>query len=151
MKVYHVIILFLVLLLAQSASARSLLRDKIQEPHKDLMKLIKAVEHVDLFKFQVIETHRNKMRQNDLRRAGKSQLSYPHSKHNHTPARAFDFVILIDDKVSWHAAEYYIAVGVFKAAAWKLGINIRVGADWDGDGDTQDQSFHDLGHIELKE
>jgi hypothetical protein len=33
--------------------------------------------------------------------------------------------------------------------AKELGIAIRCGADWDGDGLTSDQSFHDLAHIEL--
>jgi hypothetical protein len=30
-----------------------------------------------------------------------------------------------------------------------MGIESRMGADWDGDFDTKDQTFHDLPHFEL--
>ena len=39
--------------------------------------------------------------------------------------------------------------GYVKRVADDLGIAIRWGGDWDGDGDFSDQTFHDLPHFEL--
>jgi len=39
--------------------------------------------------------------------------------------------------------------GVMLNAAQEMGIRVRWGGDWDGDGSTKDQTFHDLGHYEL--
>lgn len=42
---------------------------------------------------------------------------------------------------------YYFA-GVVKAVAFRLGIKIRYGGDWDGDFDLKDQNFYDGVHFE---
>jgi peptidoglycan L-alanyl-D-glutamate endopeptidase CwlK len=36
------------------------------------------------------------------------------------------------------------------AAAAELGVSLRWGGDWDGDGSRRDHSFIDLPHFELK-
>jgi len=46
-------------------------------------------------------------------------------------------------------ARFYHAQGIILAFADAEGIDIRQGVDWDGDGDFTDQSFDDLGHVEL--
>jgi hypothetical protein len=45
---------------------------------------------------------------------------------------------------------FYFLQGVLYAIARAEGIDIRLGVDWDSDLDFFDQSFDDLGHIELR-
>jgi len=40
--------------------------------------------------------------------------------------------------------------GFIKGVAASMGIKLRIGADWDGDFDTNDQNFHDIVHFEIK-
>ena len=59
--------------------------------------------------------------------------------------------------VDWdNDSRFYFMGGLFKAYAAALGINIRLGLDWDGDGKfgvrgkyTGKEKFKDLVHVEL--
>lgn len=48
------------------------------------------------------------------------------------------------------AARFYFMQGILYAIARDEGVDIRMGVDWDSDLDFFDQSFDDLGHIELR-
>jgi len=70
------------------------------------------------------------------------------SQHNYSPSRAFD---LAPYPIDWQdRARFYVLAGVVLGAAADLGIDLRWGGDWDGDGTFQDQNFHDLPHFELR-
>jgi len=115
-----------------------------------LQTLAHNVMGLQLFDFGISTGHRGKERQNALYNTGKTRLRFPASKHNITPSRAFDFFLWERDHINWKNEEaWYMAVGVFRGMGKFFRIPIRVGADWDGDFNTEDQSFHDLGHIEL--
>jgi hypothetical protein len=45
---------------------------------------------------------------------------------------------------------FYFMQGILFAAADEVGVGVRIGVDWDGDLDFFDQSFDDMGHIELR-
>jgi len=45
---------------------------------------------------------------------------------------------------------FYFLQGVLYAIARDEGVDVRLGVDWDSDLDFFDQTFHDLGHIELR-
>ena len=45
---------------------------------------------------------------------------------------------------------FYFMQGILYAVAAEVGTNVRMGVDWDGDLDFFDQTFDDLGHIELR-
>ena len=47
-------------------------------------------------------------------------------------------------------AEFYGFIGFVQGMAAALGINTRVGADWDNDREFSEHSFIDLPHVELK-
>lgn len=116
----------------------------------ELYSLATEVMKLQLFDFGITCGHRTKEDQDVAFHGGKSALKYPNSKHNSYPAEAFDFVLLVNGKVDWNnKPAWYMAVGVFRGVAAKLGIKIRCGADWDGDFSAEDQNFHDLPHIEL--
>ena len=115
--------------------------------HKDLQAICNLViEHYD---FTVMEGHRSGKRQNELFRQGKSKVKAGHSKHNSLPSNAVD---LAPYPIDWSdTRRFYFLAGLIKQAAHDLGIKIRQGADWDGDGSFADQTFHDLPHFELVE
>jgi len=103
-----------------------------------------VIKHYDC---AVIEGHRGKEEQDKLFHAHKSQLKFPQSKHNKIPSQAVD---VVPWPVDWNDKErFYHFVGLVKGIATQLGIDIRMGADWDGDNTFKDQTFHDLPHFEL--
>lgn len=84
--------------------------------------------------------------------AGRSKLPFPKGAHNKKPSAAVDALPYPFKPTDWKdLGKLYIFVGYVKATADRLGIKIRCGADWDGDGNTKDQNFHDLPHFELDE
>ena len=115
--------------------------------HPDLQALCNLViEHYD---FSVLEGHRSGHRQNELFRQGKSKLKAGKSKHNSLPSKAVD---IVPWPIDWEdTRRFYFLAGIIKQAAHDLNINVRLGADWDGDNSFADQTFHDLPHIELVE
>lgn len=119
----------------------------------------------------VIEGHRSLERQKALLEKGLSQVK--EGKHNEYPSKALDFLpyhitykglsgnpiqvkaIATKYGISYEVAmqkvcaEFYIIAQCFMIAAAELNINIRWGGDWDRDNDVFNNSFDDLGHIEL--
>jgi len=101
--------------------------------------------------FTVIDGQRGQKEQNQFVEDGKSQLKYPKSKHNADPSLAVD---IAPYPIDWQAHERFtFLAGFIWGAAEQLGIDIRLGMDWDGDGKLvshdEDESFLDLPHIEL--
>lgn len=129
-----------------------------------------AIKYVD---FSIITGHRTKEEQNALYPKF-TKLKWPNGNHNSFPSRAVDVapyikpygVIFggkdqIKDMMYRHGISkveannfvlksYARLIGFMEAIATTQGTDIRVGIDWDGDFDMLDQSFHDLGHWELK-
>jgi peptidoglycan L-alanyl-D-glutamate endopeptidase CwlK len=100
----------------------------------------------------VIEGKRSKERQAELKARGASKTT--DSKHCTEPLATATDVVPSDFK--WDKADkfdelrklYYLA-GIVKVFASDMGIKVRWGGDWDGDGDFSDQTFNDLVHFEL--
>jgi len=101
----------------------------------------------------IVEGHRTRRRQNELYRMvpQKSKAQWPDSKHNVMPSMAADVAPWLKDKgIPWDdSKQFYYFAGKVKAKAVELGIQVRWGGDWDGDGDVTDQKFNDLAHWEL--
>lgn len=108
--------------------------------HKDLQDIfLTAIQSYDC---TVIEGYRNKADQIKMKRDGKSQLTWPNSKHNKKPSLAVD---VVPYPIEWDNIER------FKTFCWFIkGIaaakNIKIlsgGLDWD--------NFKDYPHFELEE
>lgn len=111
--------------------------------------------------FTIIHGFRDRELQNELVAQGLSKTPWPKSQHNfrilqgggesYIPqAKALDFGPWINGTVPWDDELAFARVaGVFDACAAELGIEIEWGGDWDDDGSSTDQSFMDLGHIQL--
>ena len=115
--------------------------------HPDLQLLMNAlIKHIDV---SIICGHRTEAEQNKAFNEGKSKLKFPQSKHNSLPSKAVDIACY---PIDWNdRGRFYLMIGYVRRLADELGIKIRVGADWNGDYNTDDQNFHDLPHIELVE
>ena len=123
----------------------------------------------------VLYGHRIKEQQDAAVAAGNSKTPWPHSPHNKYPSLAVDlapYYANIPGGVDWRTdKELFDAIkdrnitegldvlenikrwmaftGFVRGIAAAKGINIRVGADWDGDQKFNDQMFVDLPHVEL--
>lgn len=98
----------------------------------------------------IIEGARSQEDQDRYFNEGKSKLRWPQGKHCKRPSQAVDVAPFKDGKISWGGADC-IDFGQFVVAkAKELGIMLRWGGDWDGDGDRSDQTFDDLVHFELR-
>lgn len=95
----------------------------------------------------VIIGHRGKAAQDEAFRTGHSKLKWPSGEHNSLPSKAVDAGPY---PLDWKAtSDFYYFGGFVMGIAAKLGIKLRFGGDWSGDGRTRDQTFNDLVHFEL--
>jgi hypothetical protein len=124
---------------------------RLQECHERLRLVAYRALERSPCDFSVLCGHRSQVEQDAAFASGRSQLPWPTGNHNALPSLAFDFAphpmpFSAEPK---HLARFYLIAGVCWAVAAELGIVIRWGGDWDSDGDLTDQSFDDLGHVEL--
>ena len=121
-------------------------KERLATCHADLQRLFNEV--IKKYDCAILEGHRSNERQEELYHQGKSKLRAGFSKHNENPSIAVD---VAPYPINWNDRNrFYHFVGYVKGVADQLGIEIRCGADWDGDNDLHDQTFFDLPHFELK-
>lgn len=123
------------------------------------------------FDFGILQGHRALAQHEANVAAGVSRAVM--SKHCSTPALAFDFAPYVKGigLLTGHPAQieslcerfhikpaeadayireqYTLVAGVILGVGVAQGIALRWGGDWDRDGDTLDNRFDDLGHIEI--
>ena len=120
--------------------------ERLNTCDEDLIALFQEV--VKYFDCSVLEGHRGKDKQNKYFNEGKSKLKYPEGRHNKKPSNAVD---VVPYPVDWDDREQmsYFA-GFVKGVAYKMGIPIRWGGDWNNNNDLKDNNFDDLPHFELR-
>lgn len=142
-----------------SLSKRS--RDRLAGVHPDLIAVVDlALTKHSSEDFTVLEGLRSRKRQRRLVNQGKSKTM----NSRHLVGMAVDLAWWDDGNISWntdnvnsfykvdHSGNYngYQAIGVaMLQAGEELGVPIRWGADWDGDGQHTDHSFIDWVHFEI--
>jgi peptidoglycan LD-endopeptidase CwlK len=135
--------------------------------HPDLQKL--AAHAIQLTDFTVIYGYRSPEKQLELYSKGRELregiwvvtdlnkiVTYKDgtihkSKHNYSPSLAFD---LAPYPIDWSnsptaTARFYFLSGIMLGLADQLRIKIRLGADFNMDGDILNDKFKDIGHFEL--
>ena len=141
-------------------SERSLIQ--LNTCHPDLVRVFnEVIWYRDCI---IIEGYRNEAAQEEMFRTQRSQLRYPHSKHNQLPSMAVDVMEYYPDKphIRWFnkdANEDFSKFVLVEAAnlldAGEVTHRLRWGADWDMDGirvDKDDnETFFDGPHYELVE
>ena len=120
-------------------------KSRLSTLHPDLVAVLKDV--IPHFDFTVVSGHRTQAAQDEAFASGKSKKQWPDSKHNKLPSIAVD---VAPWPIDWtdHLA-FARLYGRIEQAAAARGIHIRWGGDWDGDQSSRDQSFMDIGHLEL--
>ena len=102
-------------------------------------------ELIKMMDVTIIEGLRSAERQKELLAKGATKVKY--SKHMEGKA-----VDLAPYPIDWENRDGFYYMGwMIRGIAKQMGINIRFGGDWDSDGDTKDNNFDDLVHVELKE
>ena len=99
----------------------------------------------------IICGHRGEAEQTKAFVAKKSKTPWPRSKHNRKPSWAFDFMPYpFPSAEHWKDAIRFgrIAGGILLVASIER-VPVRWGGDWDQDGQSIDEGFLDLGHVEL--
>ena len=111
----------------------------------DLQVVLK--EAIKIVDFTILCGERSQDEQDDAFKQGRSKVQYPNSKHNSSPSIAVD---IAPYPIDWDDVERFShLIGIVRGIALCRQVDIRVGCDWDGDGDIRDQSFMDWPHIEI--
>ena len=101
-------------------------------------------ELIKIMDVTIIEGLRSEERQEKLLKEGKTKTKF--SKH--IQGKAVD---LAPYPIDWNDRDrFHYMGGMIRGIAKQLNVNVRWGGDWDGDGETKDNSFDDLVHIEIK-
>lgn len=123
--------------------------DTVDPRLKALAIQVLSVSPID---FTIIQGRRTVAQSAQNIKNGTSFLSDP-SKSKHVTGEAIDFAPYVNGKLDWDDREKFWTIAkLFKQEAEKMGIKVRLGADWNGSGSYKDEvqrgSF-DGGHIEL--
>ncbi len=111
-------------------------------------------EVIEYYDFSVVCGHRNEQTQNAYHdaRPQKSMVRWPDSCHNEFPSKAIDVAPWINGGIDWEdSLSFAKLAGLLDSAAHRHGFSLRWGGDWDRDGGSRDQSFMDIGHVEIAE
>ena len=102
-------------------------------------------ELVKIMDVTIIEGLRSKQRQEILLKEGKTKTKF--SKH--IEGKAVD---LAPYPIDWEDRDrFHYMGGMIRGIAKQLNINVRWGGDWDSDGETKDNRFDDLVHVEIRD
>ena len=101
-------------------------------------------ELVKIMDVTIIEGLRSEQRQEKLLKEGSTKTKF--SKH--IEGKAVD---LAPYPIDWNDRDrFHYMGGMIRGIAKQLNIPVRWGGDWDGDGETKDNKFDDLVHVEIK-
>lgn len=121
--------------------------ERLESMHPKLQEVLHAAMAKQVMDFTIIWGYRGKEAQEEAFATGASKKPWPESKHNQFPSPAAD---VAPWPIDWKdTLRFARLVGVIEAAASDCGVRLRWGGDWDMDSSSTDQSFMDLGHIEL--
>ena len=102
---------------------------------------------VKSFDCTILTGFRTKEEQTELYLTGKSQLQWPHGKHNVMPSKALDAAPYPIDWKDRERASFF--AGFVLGVASEMGISLRWGGDWNQNWQVRDNSFDDLWHFEI--
>lgn len=119
--------------------------------------LIVAEDVIQIQDHTILVGHRGQADQEKAFAEGKTKLHWPHGNHNAMPSRAIDVAPIYFEngmKIDWgDVIAFGRIAGLYQACAFRRGIRLRFGLDWDGDfrsvGRDPGESFLDAPHIEL--
>jgi peptidoglycan LD-endopeptidase CwlK len=119
---------------------------RLQGVDEDIVRVIKRAIELTPIDFTVLEGLRTKSRQAQLLKRGATRTM----NSRHITGHAVDIAPLVGGKIPWNDWDKFatVANSVFEAAD-ELGVLIQWGGDWDGDGDSKDETFLDGPHYQV--
>ena len=121
-------------------------KQRLVSCEKELQSLFNEV--VKYFDCSVLVGYRGRNEQDTAYESGHSKVKWPNGKHNKRPSFAVD---VAPYPIDWDDRERFIYFGGFvKGCAFRMGIPLRWGGDWDSDNQLSDNKFDDLVHFELR-
>ena len=101
-------------------------------------------ELIKIMDVTIIEGLRSEQRQEKLLKEGSTKTKF--SKH--ITGKAVD---LAPYPIDWEDRDrFHYMGGMIRGIAKQLNVPVRWGGDWDSDGETKDNRFDDLVHVEIK-
>ena len=105
-------------------------------------------ELIKIMDCTIIEGVRSEEKQQEYFKKGKSKIDGITKKGMHQLGKAID---LAPYPIDWNDRDrFHYMGGMIRGIAKQLNINVRWGGDWDSDGQTKDNSFDDLVHVEIR-
>lgn len=122
---------------------------------------------IQVYDHRIVHGWRGEDVQDALLAEGATTKPWPKSLHNHMAKEegdplifdedgvplslALDFGPWVEGRIPWDDREAFLLIaGAYRGVLADMGVRCRLGADWDSDGITHDQRFHDLGHVEFR-
>lgn len=100
--------------------------------------------------FAVLCGLRSREAQDEAFATGRSKVKWPSSKHNAPDGGPSLAVDVAPWPIDWKdSLAFAVLAGRILQIADAKGIALRWGGDWDRDGESNDQSFMDIGHFEM--
>lgn len=127
--------------------------DRLKTCHPDLQKiLMEAIKHYDI---TIIEGIRTKERQEELVRTGMSKtMDSMHLDQGDGYSHAIDCALW---PIDWSDRERFVllqgflhGLAVMMKKNGEISHDLRLGVDWDGDGNIKEHSFFDGPHVEIR-
>lgn len=121
-------------------------RARLKQAHPLLQKLMNEARKKAVF--TILDSQRGRAAQEKAFKGGFSKVHFGQSAHNWAPAIALDIAPL---PIDWTDRKRFLVLirDVIVPTAKRLGIPIRVGADFNMNGNYSDDNFQDLPHVEL--
>lgn len=126
---------------------------RLKEVKPILRKVVERAIQISTVDFLVSEGKRTLKRQTELYAQGRTS---PGKKvtwtmnSKHLTGDAVDLVPFVDGKADWNDLKKFDEVyKAMMAAAEELGVKLRYGGDWDGDGILREKGETDSPHFEL--
>jgi peptidoglycan L-alanyl-D-glutamate endopeptidase CwlK len=122
-------------------------RESLSEVEPKLRAVFDKALELGVVDITIIEGHRNRARQEEMFRTGRSKLHFPDSKHNAFPSRAVDAMAY---PIDWQNPQRNaMFAGFIIGVAASMGVTLRAGVDWNANFDPTDQLFVDAPHFEM--
>lgn len=127
--------------------------DRLKTCHPDLQKLLmEAIKHYDI---TILEGIRTKERQEELVRTGMSKtMNSKHLDQGDGYSHAVDCALW---PIDWNDRDRFVflqgflkGLSVSMKEKGEISHDIRLGIDWDGDGNIKEHSFFDGPHVEIR-
>jgi len=129
-------------------------RERLKGVDPQLAAVVMRAIEISAVDFTVIEGARSVERQKELYAQGRTK---PGPKvtwtmnSRHIGGHAVDLGVWKDGAIDWNNPAGYKAIyDAMMAAGKELGVTIRAGSDWDGDGRRCEAGETDLPHFEIK-